>query len=49
MGIMDSVTIQDIFTVESCPEERGHGGRGGCGRPARRDAGDSRHVLLFSF
>ena len=49
MDVMDSVTDQDIFTVEPCPGERGHGGRGGRGRPARRAAGDGRHVLLFSF
>ena len=49
MDIMDSVTLQDICTVEPCPGERGHGGRGGHGRPARRAAGDSRHVLLYSF
>ena len=49
MDFMDSVTVQDIFTVEPCPGERGHGGRGGRGRPARRVAGDGRHVLLFSF
>ena len=35
MDIMDSVTLQDICTVEPCPGERGHGGRGGRGRPAR--------------
>ena len=44
MSIMDSVTVQDISTVEPCPGERGHGGRGGHGRPARRVAGDGRHV-----
>ena len=45
----DMVTVQDIFTVEPCPGERGHGGRGGRGCPARREAGDSRHVYLFGF
>ena len=44
MDIMDSVTVQDIFTVEPCPGERGHGGRRGRGRPARRTAGVVRHV-----
>ena len=49
MDIIDSITVQDIFDVEPCPGERGHGGRGGRGRPARRAAGDGRHVLLFNF
>ena len=49
MGIMDSVTVQNIFTVEPCPGERGHGGRGGRGRLAHRVAGDGRPMLLFSF
>ena len=49
MDVMDSVTDQDILTVEPCPGERGHGGRGGRGCPARRATGDGRHVLLFSF
>ena len=39
MDVLDSVTVQDIFTVEPCPGERGHGGRGGRGRPARRTTG----------
>ena len=47
MDIMDSFTVQDIFIVEPCSGERGHGrhgGRGGRGRPARRVAGVGRHV-----
>ena len=48
-NILCVITVQDIFTDQPCPGRRGHGGRGGRGRPARRDAGDSKHVLLFSF
>ena len=45
MDIMDSITVQDIITVQLCPEDRGHGGRG---RPARRTAGVVRHVHVSS-